>query len=646
MADKNSPKRPRKKRSSFEDAFAMALRATFAQDEAVEPETVSLDSEVQSTPVSEGTHGTISTIENDSRLYEQTEKLAHTESQSSVHSVESEEPIEKRHDILSHQVQQMNISGTQSEQTKYLDETGIQNKYTKQSEEISAQIDTTKSFDKIDIQNEQKKRTDYIYTPTEQAKSIDELNTLSGHTKHTDEILIENEHVKSPNIINKQNIQTKGTNKSNIRNEQIRHTDEENVQNRQENKIDEIDSFNEQTKCPHETNTVSNQSKTTDEAILQNELNKIALQNEHTQCADETTLINEQNKSACKASTRKKHTKQTNEKNTQSKQTNKNQLVINTELTSHQNNALLKVRLHKPIIESKAEKALVAYLQANGDHVSSYSLISQETGITLGTLRRCFKKFNEYGIISTSKYCGRGKMQGLVITIQNLQVAIDNIQIMHLSSAKQLASYNRREQTKASENKITGTPFVPYEPKIESPQKKVPLQSKDYKAQVPSQQVAQSTPPQTPIQDTAQTAKGISQFVPIIQWLHQLTNADIATFWPSLSAISFGAEQIHQALQTLEAQGKEFDQQFGENFKQGLDHADFDLGNENGIKDHHGRIVANQCEYIYSSFAKDGYYAAPENYVSPQARRAHDEAARLAKERAALENLEKELRIK
>lgn len=635
---KKTPPRPRKKRASFEDAFAMALRTTFAQNderedasvslESVSPESVSLDS-VSLESVSLG------------------KELPAT-------------PKPEANDSISTGESSPSEQGVTPSSSVHVDEMDVQSEQTKQAGEVISPIEQAKETDETSVLNTQTKHTDEAGTQNKLATCADESGSDAPHAQSNQAQEVHKASMQHTVIIDySNNEQTKETDEISILNELTKQTNEDDLPNKHTPRTDEIGAPNEHTKCYYE----------------------VSKQNKHTKTAREAETQNIQVTSAPELDTRNEHTKQYTQINTRNIQTNRTDETstappspFNPQLSTPKKPSLLKVRLQKSLIESKAEHAFVAYLQANGDHVSSYALISQETGITLGTLRRCVKKFVDYNLISTTKYCGRGKMQGIIITIRNLQAAIDNIQITHRSSAKQLALYERNIQamehhampyaqamdpahtgqylgtkqisptqvgaTIYSVNNI-GAPFVPHAQSVPHGQsvphaQSVPAHHTPYAENL----YAKNTP------YTAQTATQFSQYPAIVQWLLTLTDADITALWPTLSAIHFGSKQIRQALQTLQAQGKTFDQQFGEDFKQGLNHADFALGTEGGIKDRHGRVVSKPCGYIYSSFAKDGYYAAPENYISPKAQRATDEAARLEKERLATENLDKELQYK
>ncbi len=695
MAEK--AKRPRKKRSAFEEAFAMTLRTTFAQLEESADSPVSSDTPITEAPVA------------------------------MPHAVTTTDSAENKHTNCAHEVSR------RSEQTKCTDEVKARNEHTKCADETNVRNEHTKCADEIDARSEQVKCADEVRTtsdtPTtlevpvnppassdapiteapvamphavtttdsaenkhtncahevsrrsEQTKCTDEVKARNEHTKCAHETPVQNEHSKCADEVNTRSAQTKRADEVDSRNAQAKYTDEVlttidtspaleelvNSSDPSENTISgtpvamprvviaEDGAENEHTKCAYEMSTRSEHTKCADEVNSRNAQAKYTdevrttidttpaleelvdssvpsdnpvsgtpvamphvviaeggVENERTKCAHEMSARSEQTKHTGEVDTQNEQTKCADEINTRNAHTNK-LLPTSAQQPIFHANALPKVHLQKSLIESKAEQTLVSYLHANGNHVSSYALISQETGITVGTLRRCFKKFIEYGLISTSKYCGRGKMQGIIITICNLQAAIDNVQIMHRSSAKQLALYGNIPVA-ATEQKfeLAPSPILPTKKELEK------------------QPLAQTTQESTPI----------------VNWLQHLNDTDVANFWPALSAVHFGTKQIRQALATLQAQGKVFDQQFGEDFKQGLDHADFALGNEGGIKDRHGRTVSKPCSYIYTSLAKDGYYAAPENYISPQAQRANDEAIRLAKERAAAESLEKELEHK
>jgi len=94
--------------------------------------------------------------------------------------------------------------------------------------------------------------------------------------------------------------------------------------------------------------------------------------------------------------------------------------------------------------------------------------------------------------------------------------------------------------------------------------------------------------------------------------LNQLTDEDIAFFWPKLHQSGFGAHQVQQIVQRLSKVDKKADKVI-----QGLDHAEWEL-DQGKMTDKEGNPVGNPCSYVFSSLAREGYYRRPAGYISPE----------------------------
>jgi Fe2+ or Zn2+ uptake regulation protein len=58
------------------------------------------------------------------------------------------------------------------------------------------------------------------------------------------------------------------------------------------------------------------------------------------------------------------------------------------------------------------QKTLCRYLYEQGDHISSYSLIQQGTGLPFGTIRGILRRLEEYNIIAKETWRGQDCRQG------------------------------------------------------------------------------------------------------------------------------------------------------------------------------------------------------------------------------------------
>lgn len=109
--------------------------------------------------------------------------------------------------------------------------------------------------------------------------------------------------------------------------------------------------------------------------------------------------------------------------------------------------------------------------------------------------------------------------------------------------------------------------------------------------------------------------------------------------WPNLYAVGFGADQIHQVVESLRAVGK-----MTSRLVEALDHADFELQERQGsLLDGQGRVVGKPAGYVFNALCRAGYYRRPEGYVSAaeQAERdAAEEARKVEAARKEREDLE------
>ena len=77
----------------------------------------------------------------------------------------------------------------------------------------------------------------------------------------------------------------------------------------------------------------------------------------------------------------------------------------------------LPSRLRVTPLKTPLQRHLASYLMKMGDHVTTYAIISNDTGIAYGSLRNCIRQFTKNGYIDVQKYYGPGNVQGLAIRI-------------------------------------------------------------------------------------------------------------------------------------------------------------------------------------------------------------------------------------
>jgi predicted ArsR family transcriptional regulator len=247
------------------------------------------------------------------------------------------------------------------------------------------------------------------------------------------------------------------------------------------------------------------------------------------------------------------------------------------------------------IVKTKNQKVLYNFLAQNTKLITTYDDLSEYLEISNGTIRDILRKFERNGLISKEKYVSKDGVQGLHITLQ---------------------------QTVPTGN--SNRPIRLLDSTVDSPSK------------IDRSSICLS-------KEGGSLREGVKQEQSIdptdIDWspeerLKNLTDNDIAFFWPNLHKSGFGTHQIQQILERLAKVGKQPDK-----VMRGLDHAEWEL--ENGtMADKEGRAVKDPCSYVFNSLAKHGYYRRPAGYVSPEEQAEIDEKEeaekreKLAKEKA------------
>jgi len=110
----------------------------------------------------------------------------------------------------------------------------------------------------------------------------------------------------------------------------------------------------------------------------------------------------------------------------------------------------------------------------------------------------------------------------------------------------------------------------------------------------------------------------------ICQKLLDLTSEEIQFYWPSLSALGFGPDQLSAIFASLERIGKS-----GERVRDGLDHAEWECAT-GGIRQKPGADpIRKPLGYIFRALATTGYFRRPEGYVSAEEQALRDAEAEI-----------------
>ena len=229
--------------------------------------------------------------------------------------------------------------------------------------------------------------------------------------------------------------------------------------------------------------------------------------------------------------------------------------------------------LPRPAHHTKNQRQLMAYLSANGNHITTYTLIAEETGIPVGTIRDVLRKFEHAGLIRKSKHV-QGGLQGLRLTLTEAFPAPG-----------------------AHPARPSGASAQQPEPTVET------RFLKERYISSPSVNESGNGPARPLLSPGGEEARFR---------LLALTDEDLAFYYPSVARAGFGREQLGQVLAHLERQGKSPERLFA-----ALEHAEFEFG-QGPLTDKDGQTVANPCGYLFNSLARTGYYRRPAGYVSAE----------------------------
>jgi DNA-binding MarR family transcriptional regulator len=250
------------------------------------------------------------------------------------------------------------------------------------------------------------------------------------------------------------------------------------------------------------------------------------------------------------------------------------------------------------LFSTPSQLYIIEHLQQLGDHITNVPQICTETGVPERTARRILTELETAGYIRRNPW-REGKRQGLFIEL------LPPIRNRHTTRHSNLAVPNSHAK------------WQRHQPPILEERKR-----------------DLSISPENQRNGSGATAN------PLLA----LSRDDIAFFWPELAAIDFGPSQLRQIFERLEQQGKEADTELCASVRDGLTHADAALAMAGGtLTDQHGNGVADPRAYIFRALAKDGYYAAPKGYVSPETQRMRDKAEQAKAEAEARKAMEKAL---
>ncbi len=264
-------------------------------------------------------------------------------------------------------------------------------------------------------------------------------------------------------------------------------------------------------------------------------------------------------------------------------------------------------------LRTPAQKILARYLKKQGSHITTHALVCEETGLALGTLRRQLRTFAERGMISTEKHYGQGNRQGLRIMVVDIPDIPEQAMLMHKTDSssghtRTLQADTRERFKRTHTDTVNGQTRTDTDSSFEQFNRTVQPPLLDRKKESIS------------LSNTEVQPDSVSPLV-------SLTAEDIAFYWPQLAAIDFGVSQIRQIFDRLQKQGRAIDSTLTDSVRQGLTHADAALDLAGGqLMDNKGNPVADPRAYVFRALARDGYYAAPKGYVSPEAQRLKDEA--------------------
>ncbi|ACV69788.1 helix-turn-helix domain-containing protein [Desulfohalobium retbaense] len=356
-------------------------------------------------------------------------------------------------------------------------------------------------------------------------------------------------------------IHTAQTNRSNI---PITHSDQqsnnkENNKSKQEFNKDSLGDTNRSPKAPTNTAQNNRSSKALANTAQVDRPNK-PLENNH------TAHLNSSNEPFTRA-LRAQSLSGTNERYAQAVQMSGSE--ESHEPTEDPQNILLKP---KSSIRSRNQKKIFDYLQRIGSQTTTLTYISNITGVPYSTTRRIISKFKAEGLIYYRTLFVKDVGWCAKIWIINSEGETPN-------RAVQMSGINGRyEWAVSNASKIDRESIYLKEGGVGGDGQDQPDNS-----------------------SSSSEAR-----------LNQLTDEDIAFFWPKLHQSGFGAHQVQQIVQRLSKVDKKADKVI-----QGLDHAEWEL-DQGKMTDKEGNPVGNPCSYVFSSLAREGYYRRPSGYISPE----------------------------
>lgn len=224
-------------------------------------------------------------------------------------------------------------------------------------------------------------------------------------------------------------------------------------------------------------------------------------------------------------------------------------------------------------LKSNQQKKIYEYLLGQGDHVTKKPHIAKVTGIPLDSVKRILKLFKDRGLIDHKPVIIKGHGRCTQITILN-----ENAD-------------GTSRPIKSTQQNDTTTRLVEEHSKIDRQNNNIYL-SKENK-------------------------------------ILELSDDDIAFYWPKLKETGFGKHQLHQIIDRLKKVEKSVD-----SILVSLDYFEYELDQGN-LKDKNGNQIENPCAYIFNALARHGYYRKPPGYISPAQQAAIDAEEVLKAEKAA-----------
>lgn len=126
--------------------------------------------------------------------------------------------------------------------------------------------------------------------------------------------------------------------------------------------------------------------------------------------------------------------------------------------------------------KTASQRTLAVYLKALGSHITSHATICNETGLSLGTLRRQLRNFQAWGMIKTERHFGYRNAQGLRLTVFNIPHQIHLFQ--KKNSADDTSSPQKMDSRKEKSQAIHDCPRLFTSPLLDREKESIYLRKK------------------------------------------------------------------------------------------------------------------------------------------------------------------------